>query len=361
MFYHETMGTMADESKLYKTFSFRVKDSTSGKQLVRLGTKVNFVWNYCNDVSKRSAQRGGPWVGKKQLIDLTKGSSKEIGLPSQIVQNVVFEFIKSRKAAGKPKLRWHVSRGAKRSLGWIPFTNQDVTLEGGTVKLRGETLRLWMHRELTGRIKSGNFSQDSRGRWYCNLVCEVEAPKTTNRTKVVGIDLGFKTVASSSDGRDLEQANFYRDLEAKLADAQRRNKKRLVKTIHAKIKNRRKDALHKYSRAVVNDAGAVFVGNISSTWQVASGNGKAALDVSWSMLKNFLRYKCDHAGVVFAEVNEAYTTQTCSRCHARSGPQGVEDLDIRRWTCSECAATHGRDRNAAINIARLGSETLGLH
>jgi len=53
------------------------------------------------------------------------------------------------------------------------------------VKLRGETFRLWMHRELTGRIKSGNFSQDSRGRWYCNLVCEVEAPKTTNRTKVV--------------------------------------------------------------------------------------------------------------------------------------------------------------------------------
>src|SRR3979490_1263083 len=88
MFYHETMGTMADQSKLYKTFSFRVQDSTSGKKLVRLGTKVNFVWNYCNDVSKRSAQRVGPWVGKKQLIDLTKGSSKEIGLPSQIVQNV---------------------------------------------------------------------------------------------------------------------------------------------------------------------------------------------------------------------------------------------------------------------------------
>jgi hypothetical protein len=37
MFYHETMGTMADESKLYKTFSFRVQDSTSGKKLVRLG------------------------------------------------------------------------------------------------------------------------------------------------------------------------------------------------------------------------------------------------------------------------------------------------------------------------------------
>src|SRR3981081_1472386 len=185
MFYHETMGTMADESKLYKTFSFRVQDSTSRKKLVRLGTKVNFVWNYCNDVSKRSAQRVGPWVGKKQLIDLTKGSSKEIGLPSQIVQNVVFEFIKSRKAAGKPKLRWRVSGGAKRWLRGVPITNPAVRLERGRWRLGGEAFRLWMHRELSGRIKSGNFSQDARGRWYCNLVCEVEAPKTTNRPKVV--------------------------------------------------------------------------------------------------------------------------------------------------------------------------------
>src|SRR4030088_972 len=123
MFYHETMGTMADESKLYKTFSFRVQDSTSGKKLVRLGTKVNFVWNYCNDVSKRSAQRVGRWVGKKQLIDLTKGSSKEIGLPSQIVQNVVFEFIKSRKAAGKPKLRW---REALAGLGPVHQPGRDA-------------------------------------------------------------------------------------------------------------------------------------------------------------------------------------------------------------------------------------------
>src|SRR6195256_4172684 len=321
----------------------------AGRKLVRLGTKVNFVWNYCNDVSKRSAQRVGPWVGKKQLIDLTKGSSKEIGLPSQIVQNVVFEFIKSRKAAGKPKLPWRVSRGAKRSLGWVPFTNQDVTLEGGRGKLRGETFRLWMHRELTGRIKSGNFSQDSRGRWYCNLVCEVEAPKTTNRTKVVGIDLGFKTVASSSDGRDLEQANFYRDLEAKLADAQRRNKKRLVKTIHAKIKNRRKDALHKYSRAVVNDAGAVFVGNISSTWQVASGNGKAALDVSWSMLKNFLRYKCDQRGCSLNEVPQRETSDDKAGTPSRqSDDYAAAGNDRLVWPCRR---SRGRPSGTGRSVA----------
>jgi len=149
-------------------------------------------------------------------------------------------------------------------------------------------------------------------------------------------------------------------MERKLADAQSRGKTRLVKTINAKIKNRRKDTYHKFTREVVDRAGAAFVGNISSAWQIAAGNGKATHDASWSMLRSFLRYKCDHAGVAFAEVNEAYTTQTCSCCKALTGPKGEQGLNVRQWVCSDCSAEHDRDRNAAINIARLGREALGL-
>ncbi|MPR13663.1 transposase [Microvirga tunisiensis] len=68
----------------------------------------------------------------------------------------------------------------------------------------------------------------------------------------------------------------------------------------------------------------------------------------------------DHAGVALAEVNEAYTTQTCTECDALSGPHGREGLAVRQWVCSDCGAVHDRDRNAALNIARLGCETLGL-
>jgi putative transposase len=106
-----------DQTKTYKAFSFRVKDATSGKRLVALGNAVNTVWNFCNEVSARSAQRGPRWATKKQLRDLTKGSSREIELPSQVIQEVVDEFVTKRKAAGCPKLRWRVSRGVRRSLG----------------------------------------------------------------------------------------------------------------------------------------------------------------------------------------------------------------------------------------------------
>jgi IS605 OrfB family transposase len=349
-----------DQEPAYKTFSFRVKDATSGKHLVALGNATNTVWNYVNEISERSARRGPKWVTKQQLRDLTKGASRELGLPSQVIQEIIDEFLNKRRKVGRPRLRWRVSRGPRRSLGWIPFTNQDVEISGSIAFFRGRKIRLWKHREIEGRFKSGNFSQDARGRWYCNMVCEVDR-HTTNRTHVVGIDLGHKTAAKCSDGPELPQARFYRDLEDKLAEAQWRGRKRQVQTIHAKIANRRKDSLHKFSRAVVNRAGAVFVGNISSTWQIASGAAKATLDVSWSMLRDFLEYKCDHAGVAFAEVDEAYTTQACSECLALSGLQGREGLAVRQWVCSECGTVHDRDRNAALNIARLGCETLGLN
>src|ERR671912_1228467 len=106
--------------------------------------------------------------------------------------------------------------------------------------------------------------QDARGRWYCNIVCEVEI-KPLGGNAEVGVDLGLKSVAKCSDGPELERATFYRDLEPKLAEAQRRKRKRQVRTIHAKIANRRKDSLHKFSRALVKRARSITVGNVSAS------------------------------------------------------------------------------------------------
>lgn len=76
-----------------------------------------------------------------------------------------------------------------------------------------------------------------------------------------------------------------------------------------------------------------------------------------ALLRGMLRYKCDCAGVAYAEVNGANTTRTCSSCGCCSGPTGLAGLSIRRWTCGEFGADHDRDRNAAQTIARLGCET----
>ena len=142
-------------------------------------------------------------------------------------------------------------------------------------------------------------------------------------------------------------------LEKQLATAQRARKKDRARAISAKIRNQRKDALHKFTTALVNDYGAIFIGNVSTAWQTATGNGKSVLDAGWGELKTQLQYKGERAGRWVEVVNEAYTTQTCSACGARTGPKGREGLGTRAWECP-CGAAHDRDVNAAINIAMAG-------
>src|SRR4030081_3333087 len=82
--FHSAMPSEDQPRLLYKTFSFRVKDATSRKYLVRLGDAVNTVWNYCNEISQKSAQRGPKWATKKQLRDLTKGAGRELDKPPEV-------------------------------------------------------------------------------------------------------------------------------------------------------------------------------------------------------------------------------------------------------------------------------------
>jgi len=145
-----------------------------------------------------------------------------------------------------------------------------------------------------------------------------------------------------------------------LGIAQRAGKKCRVKAIHAKIKNQRKDMLHKFSTAMVKDYGAIFVGDVASAKLVKTKMAKSTLDAGWASLKTMLEYKSHQAGVVFEVVNENYTTQTCSCCGVipASSPKGRAGLRIREWTCSGCGAVHDRDVNAARNILAAGHRRL---
>ncbi|MFC6478865.1 zinc ribbon domain-containing protein [Pseudomonas asuensis] len=69
-----------------------------------------------------------------------------------------------------------------------------------------------------------------------------------------------------------------------------------------------------------------------------------------------LKHKCAHAGVVFKEIDEGYSTRTCSACGTLRGPKGVNGPRIRKWVCSECGVAHDRDISAAKNICALGQE-----
>ena len=167
-------------------------------------------------------------------------------------------------------------------------------------------------------------------------------------------------MATYSDGTAFDMPRWYRQSEKALGAAQRANKKRRVKAFHAKIANRRKDAIHKETTALVKKHAAIFVGNVNAKAMAQTSMAKSVHDAAWTMFRTQLKYKAIRQCVVFAEVNEAFSTQTCSCCGSipASSPKGRAGLGIRRWTCSDCGEEHDRDVNAARNIARLGLQAL---
>ncbi len=343
--------------KQTKTLKVRVRDKHI-PLLNEMARSVNFVWNYINELSERAIRERGVFLSAYDLHPYTKGAQKELGLHSQTLQVIAKEYVTRRKQFKKRKLAWRKSGGVRRSLGWIPINTGMAQWKNGQVYHNGHYFKVWDSYDLSQyRFKTASFSEDARGRWYFNVSVEVEVEIPTGQDRI-GIDLGLKDTATCSDGTKLEAGRFYRDQEAKLAVAQRARNKKRVKAIHAKIANRRKDALHKFSRALVGRCGVIIVGDVSPTKLTKTRMAKSVLDTGWGLLKTMLEYKCDHAGIVFKVVGEQYTTQTCSDCGALpdSRPRGIAGLGIREWTCSACGVTHDRDINAARNILALGHE-----
>lgn len=345
-----------------KTLKLRIKDKHA-RALLSMAREVNLVWNYCNETSHRAIRERHQWLSGFDLQKLTNGFSKCDGVQvgSATVQQVCEDYAKARKQFKRSKLRWRVSnpKSSKYSLGWVPFKARALQYKNGQVVFAGQRFGLWDSYGLANyELRAGSFSEDSRGRWYLNVVVKVQA-KTNAATACLGIDLGLKEAAVTSDAQRIE-GRFYRKLEAKLGIAQRAGKKHRVKALHAKIANQRKDALHKFSAEMVKNYGVIVVGDVASAKLVKTKMAKSTLDAGWASLKTMLEYKSQQAGVVFEVVNESYTTQTCSCCGTipASSPKGRAGLRIRAWTCSDCGATHDRDVNAARNILAAGLRRL---
>lgn len=354
-----------------KTLKVRIKDKHADV-LNRMAFECNQVWNAANETSAEFSWVPVPEVGymnmqtsgfdlMKELKGIRKDRDMIIGAGT--VQEVIAAHAKARKQFKKNKLRWRSSGGARRALGWVPFKSGAAVWVNGQIRFCGIHFKCWDSYGLSQYdFRSGSFSQDARGRWYFNIVVHIDVEERIAGNGEIGIDLGLKTTATCSNGDTLERQDCYRNSEEKLGKAQRANKKKQVQTIHAKIKNRRADAIHKFSNKIVKENSLIVVGNVSASGLAKTKMAKSVLDAGWAMLKRCLEYKSIGTQGVFLEVNEAYSTQVCSSCGCigDNSPKGLADLNKRSWECSHCGALLGRDINAALNILRKGHLALAV-
>ena len=343
---------------MYLTYRFRLKDRRL-KELKRQAGAVNFVWNYCNEVMRRRWKESRNYTNESDLHKLTTGAGKEIGLHSQTISMTHAELCQ-KSSQFKKQLRW---RSGKKNLGWIPLNGQAIKLDKDRIIFMKRTYPFWKSRDIPdgGQVKSGSFSEDALGHWYVNLVVKLPEEKFYQepaKTSEVGIDPGLKTVMTLSTGEKFERDNLTKEYAIKLATAQRRGKKRQIKKIHAKIKNRRLDFSHKASTKLAKEHSVIFFGDVKSAKLAKTKMASGVYDANWHQIKTLLAYKTIRRRGMLVVQNEQNSTVTCSACLSKTGPSGLSGLRVREWHCSSCGSAHERDVNAAKNILRLGQETL---
>jgi putative transposase len=338
---------------MIQTYQFGIK--TRKGRLNYLSRKVNFVWNYCNDIQKQALQKGRKWPSGFDFNNLTVGTSKEIDIHSGTVNAVCEQYAKSRSQKQKPYLRY---RGQK-TLGWVPFKGRDLKFRNGCFEFNKCIFKVFLTREIPckAKFKDSSFSKDRKGNWHLNVVLDIpEKPKRKVKS-AVGIDLGLKDFAVLSSGKVIENPRHFRKLEDTLGKAQRARKKNQITNLHFKIRNQRKDFQHKLSHKLVRDFDLIAVGNVNASALGKTNLAKSVYDVGWSAFRNMLAYKSVREGATFFEVDEKYTTQTCAVCGSIAGPKGRAGLNKREWDC-DCGSHNVRDHNSAVLILlRSGHRT----
>jgi len=342
-----------------RTCRLKVK-TESHAWLDAAAVEVNQVWNWANATSYKAAypfSGSGRWLSGYDLDRLCVGASgcfSHIG--SDTIQRVNAVFAARRQQFRKAKLRWRVSHGCKRSLGWIPFKAGQLKRKGKSLRFSGKAFRVFERDSLEQVTwKSGCFAQDALGDWWLCLAVERSLVQTVPASREsVGLDLGLKDTVASSDGDKLEAGHFYRHIEQKIAQARRRGHNRQARRLQRTAMRRRQDALHKYSRKIVDRYQIILIGDVNSLKPVKTRKSKFALGAGWGMLKTQLQYKGQQAGRSVRIVHESDTVRICSSCKAQTGPSDLCMLAVRIWVCSKCGDIHDRDVNAARNILSAG-------
>lgn len=323
--------------------------------------EVNQVWNWANSTSIDAADRNrrahAKFLTGFDLCHLSAGATEYFHhIGADTIQRICREYAARRRAAKRVRLAWRKSCGSRRSLGWVPFKAASLELKGACVRFCGKPFRVF-ERERLERVKWGDgaLAQDAVGDWWLCLSIEIPGEPGVAPGESVGIDLGLKDIAVTSDGERLEAGRWTQRFAERLAQAQRRGHRRQAKRIHRKAARCRADALHKFSRSIIERYQTIVVGDVSSPKLAKTRMAKAVLDCGWGKLKTQLQYKGEHAGRCVKVVNERYTSAACSSCGSLNGPRGVNGLVVRRWRCVDCGAVHDRDVNAARNILLAGS------
>jgi putative transposase len=209
-------------------------------------------------------------------------------------------------------------------------------------------------------------SRDPCGRWYVSFAVDAADPDQLPATgAAVGVDLGIKDFAVTSDGEKIANPRHLERKARNLARYQRRTArcqkgsanrakaKAKVARAHRKVRAARADFLHKASTRLVREHDVIVVEDLAVRNLVRSHSlARAISDCGWGTFRQMAEYKAARYGRHVIVTDRWYpSSKTCSAC----GHLLAElSLSTRHWQCPSCGTRHDRDVNAAKNILAAG-------
>ena len=235
------------------------------------------------------------------------------------------------------------------------------------------------------KVTSVTVTRDAAGRYHVSILVDEAVAPLPPSDRAIGIDMGLAHLAITSDGQKIDNPKH---LARKVARIQRWQRKlarkreaakdalglkgkkvpkgtriprsnnamkvaRRIATIHAAVRDARRDHLHKVSTAIIRENQAICVEDLAVSNMVKNHNLASAIsDAGWRELRSMLEYKAALYGRQFAVVSRRLPSS--KRCHACGYTRESLPLSARDWTCPRCGAEHDRDVNAARNILDAG-------